>query len=77
MTAPILELLPAVDVAEGKAVRLTQGALGTETDFGDPVDAAADWARQGAEWIHLVDLDAAFGRGENRALLRLTSAPQR
>jgi 1-(5-phosphoribosyl)-5-[(5-phosphoribosylamino)methylideneamino] imidazole-4-carboxamide isomerase/N-(5'phosphoribosyl)anthranilate isomerase len=44
--------------------------LGTETDFGDPVDAAADWARQGAEWIHLVDLDAAFGRGENRALLR-------
>ena len=70
MPAPILELLPAVDVAEGKAVRLTQGALGTETDFGDPVDAAADWARQGAEWIHLVDLDAAFGRGENRALLR-------
>ena len=77
MTAPILELLPAVDVAEGKAVRLTQGALGTETDFGDPVDAAADWARQGAEWIHLVDLDAAVGRGENRALLRrvITEVP--
>ena len=77
MTAPILELLPAVDVAEGKAVSLTQGALGTETDFGDPVDAAADWARQGAEWIHLVDLDAAFGRGENRALLRrvITEVP--
>ena len=77
MTAPILELLPAVDVAEGKAVRLTQGALGTETDFGDPVDAAFDWARQGAEWIHLVDLDAAFGRGENRALLRrvITEVP--
>ncbi|MBU6264898.1 MAG: bifunctional 1-(5-phosphoribosyl)-5-((5-phosphoribosylamino)methylideneamino)imidazole-4-carboxamide isomerase/phosphoribosylanthranilate isomerase PriA [Actinomycetales bacterium] len=73
----MLELLPAVDVAEGKAVRLTQGALGTETDFGDPVDAAADWARQGAEWIHLVDLDAAFGRGENRALLRrvITEVP--
>jgi phosphoribosylformimino-5-aminoimidazole carboxamide ribotide isomerase/phosphoribosylanthranilate isomerase len=70
MTSPVLELLPAVDVAEGKAVRLTQGALGTETNYGDPVDAAADWARQGAEWIHLVDLDAAFGRGENRALLR-------
>ena len=66
----ILELLPAVDVAEGKAVRLTQGALGTETNYGDPVDAAADWAAQGAEWIHLVDLDAAFGKGENRALLR-------
>ena len=77
MTAPILELLPAVDVAEGKAVRLTQGALDTETDFGDPVDAAADWARQGAEWIHLVDLDAAFGRGGNRALLRrvITEVP--
>lgn len=69
MTAP-LELLPAVDVAEGKAVRLTQGELGTETNYGDPVDAAGDWASQGAEWIHLVDLDAAFGRGENRALLR-------
>lgn len=67
---PILELLPAVDVAEGKAVRLTQGELGTETNYGDPVDAAGDWASQGAEWIHLVDLDAAFGRGENRALLR-------
>lgn len=69
MTAPILELLPAVDIAEGKAVRLTQGALGTETNYGDPVDAAFDWASQGAEWIHLVDLDAAFGRGENRSLL--------
>lgn len=69
MSAPILELLPAVDVAEGKAVRLTQGALGTETNYGDPVDAAFDWASQGAKWIHLVDLDAAFGRGENRALL--------
>lgn len=70
MSTPALELLPAVDVAEGKAVRLTQGELGTETNYGDPVDAAADWASQGAEWIHLVDLDAAFGRGENRALLR-------
>jgi phosphoribosylformimino-5-aminoimidazole carboxamide ribotide isomerase/phosphoribosylanthranilate isomerase len=70
MSAPILELLPAVDVAEGKAVRLTQGELGTETNYGDPAVAAADWANQGAEWIHLVDLDAAFGRGENRALLR-------
>ncbi|MFM6975154.1 MAG: bifunctional 1-(5-phosphoribosyl)-5-((5-phosphoribosylamino)methylideneamino)imidazole-4-carboxamide isomerase/phosphoribosylanthranilate isomerase PriA [Agromyces sp.] len=69
MSTP-LELLPAVDVAEGKAVRLTQGEAGTETNYGDPVDAAADWASQGAEWIHLVDLDAAFGRGENRALLR-------
>lgn len=69
-TLPPLVLLPAVDVADGRAVRLTQGEAGTETNYGDPVDAARDWAVQGAEWIHLVDLDAAFGRGENRALLR-------
>ncbi|WP_029145738.1 bifunctional 1-(5-phosphoribosyl)-5-((5-phosphoribosylamino)methylideneamino)imidazole-4-carboxamide isomerase/phosphoribosylanthranilate isomerase PriA [Microbacterium luticocti] len=67
---PELILLPAVDVADGKAVRLTQGAAGTETDYGDPVDAATEWARQGAEWVHLVDLDAAFGRGNNTGVLR-------
>jgi 1-(5-phosphoribosyl)-5-[(5-phosphoribosylamino)methylideneamino] imidazole-4-carboxamide isomerase/N-(5'phosphoribosyl)anthranilate isomerase len=67
---PELVLLPAVDVAGGKAVRLTQGAAGTETFHGDPVDAALDFARQGASWIHLVDLDAAFGRGNNTAILR-------
>ena len=67
---PALTLLPAVDVADGKAVRLTQGESGTETDYGDPVGAAKDWADQGAEWIHLVDLDAAFGRGSNRDLIR-------
>jgi phosphoribosylformimino-5-aminoimidazole carboxamide ribotide isomerase/phosphoribosylanthranilate isomerase len=65
-----LELLPAVDVADGKAVRLTQGEAGSETDYGDPVEAAMGWINAGAEWIHLVDLDAAFGRGENRAVLR-------
>ncbi len=69
-TQPKLELLPAVDVADGKAVRLTQGEAGTETNYGSPVDAALDWIEQGAEWIHLVDLDAAFGRGNNAALLR-------
>lgn len=68
--SPKLELLPAVDVADGKAVRLTQGEAGTETNYGSPVDAALDWIEQGAEWIHLVDLDAAFGRGSNAALLR-------
>lgn len=62
-------LLPAVDVADGKAVRLVQGAAGTETDYGDPWDAALAWQSDGAEWIHLVDLDAAFGRGSNRELL--------
>jgi len=65
-----LELLPAVDVADGKAVRLTQGEAGSETDYGSPIDAAMQWVNAGAEWIHLVDLDAAFGRGDNRALLQ-------
>jgi 1-(5-phosphoribosyl)-5-[(5-phosphoribosylamino)methylideneamino] imidazole-4-carboxamide isomerase/N-(5'phosphoribosyl)anthranilate isomerase len=67
---PRLVLLPAVDVAGGKAVRLTKGEAGTETNYGDPVDAAEDWADQGAQWIHLVDLDAAFGRGSNSAIIR-------
>jgi 1-(5-phosphoribosyl)-5-[(5-phosphoribosylamino)methylideneamino] imidazole-4-carboxamide isomerase/N-(5'phosphoribosyl)anthranilate isomerase len=69
-STPELILLPAVDVAGGKAVRLTQGAAGSETSYGDPVDAALEWARQGAKWIHLVDLDAAFGRGSNAGILR-------
>ena len=64
-----LELLPAVDVADGKAVRLTQGEAGSETDYGNPVEAAMTWVSAGAEWIHLVDLDAAFGRGDNRAVI--------
>jgi phosphoribosyl isomerase A len=64
-----LTLLPAVDVAGGQAVRLVQGAAGTETGYGDPMEAALAWQRAGAEWIHLVDLDAAFGRGSNAALL--------
>jgi 1-(5-phosphoribosyl)-5-[(5-phosphoribosylamino)methylideneamino] imidazole-4-carboxamide isomerase/N-(5'phosphoribosyl)anthranilate isomerase len=65
-----LELLPAVDVAGGRAVRLVQGEAGSETGYGDPVEAALDWARQGASWIHLVDLDAAFGRGENAGVIQ-------
>ncbi|GAB3405768.1 MULTISPECIES: bifunctional 1-(5-phosphoribosyl)-5-((5-phosphoribosylamino)methylideneamino)imidazole-4-carboxamide isomerase/phosphoribosylanthranilate isomerase PriA [Schumannella] len=69
-SAPRLTLLPAVDVADGKAVRLTQGEAGSETDYGDPVEAAGVWVEQGAEWIHLVDLDAAFGRGDNRAVIK-------
>lgn len=67
---PGLILLPAVDVAGGKAVRLTQGEAGTETSYGDPIDAAHEWVNQGAEWIHLVDLDAAFGRGNNHAIIK-------
>lgn len=69
-SSPQLVLLPAVDVAGGKAVRLMQGEAGSETNYGDPLDAAVDWARQGAQWIHLVDLDAAFGRGSNAGMLR-------
>ena len=61
--ANYLELLPAVDVADGQAVRLVQGEAGTETSYGAPLDAALQWQRDGAEWVHLVDLDAAFGRG--------------
>jgi len=64
-----LVLLPAVDVADGQAVRLVQGAAGSETSYGDPLTAALDWQSGGAEWVHLVDLDAAFGRGSNAELL--------
>jgi phosphoribosylanthranilate isomerase len=64
-----LELLPAVDVAGGQAVQLVQGVAGSEKRFGDPLEAALAWQAAGAQWVHLVDLDAAFGRGENRELL--------
>jgi phosphoribosylanthranilate isomerase len=64
-----LTLLPAVDVADGQAVRLVQGAAGSETVYGAPLDAALAWQADGAQWVHLVDLDAAFGRGSNAALL--------
>ncbi|HET7406624.1 MAG TPA: bifunctional 1-(5-phosphoribosyl)-5-((5-phosphoribosylamino)methylideneamino)imidazole-4-carboxamide isomerase/phosphoribosylanthranilate isomerase PriA [Mycobacteriales bacterium] len=65
-----LILLPAVDVADGRAVRLVRGEAGSETVYGDPLDAALAWQQAGAAWVHLVDLDAAFGRGSNRELLR-------
>ncbi len=64
-----LELLPAVDVKDGQAVRLVQGELGSESNYGAPLDAALDFQSAGAEWIHLVDLDAAFGLGSNAELL--------
>ncbi|HET6667035.1 MAG TPA: bifunctional 1-(5-phosphoribosyl)-5-((5-phosphoribosylamino)methylideneamino)imidazole-4-carboxamide isomerase/phosphoribosylanthranilate isomerase PriA, partial [Intrasporangium sp.] len=66
---PRLELLPAVDIAGGQAVQLVQGIAGSGGRFGDPWEAAKAWQDQGAEWIHLVDLDAAFGRGNNRDLI--------
>lgn len=64
-----LVLLPAVDVAGGRAVRMVRGEAGTETSYGDPLGAALAWQEAGAEWVHLVDLDAAFGRGTNHDLL--------
>ena len=68
MNSSHLELLPAVDIAGGQAVQLVQGVAGSEKRFGDPIDAAVRWQQAGAEWLHLVDLDAAFGRGNNREL---------
>ena len=67
--APRLELLPAVDVVDGRAVQLQQGVAGSGWEFGDPLEAALAWQEAGAEWLHLVDLDAAFGRGSNHELL--------
>ena len=64
-----LILLPAVDVREGQAVRLVQGELAQQTNYGSPLDAALDFQNAGADWIHLVDLDAAFGTGSNHELL--------
>lgn len=65
-----LQLLPAVDVQGGQAVQLVQGIAGTQKEFGDPLTAALRWQDGGAEWLHLVDLDAAFGRGSNAELLK-------
>src|SRR6476646_10442825 len=64
-----LELLPAVDVADGRAVQLVQGVAGSERVFGEPLGAALRWQAAGASWVHLVDLDAAFRRGNNAKLL--------
>lgn len=69
VSAERFELLPAVDVAGGRAVRLVQGEAGTETSYGAPLEAALQWQEQGARWLHLVDLDAAFGRGHNAELI--------
>ncbi|MBU4336773.1 MAG: bifunctional 1-(5-phosphoribosyl)-5-((5-phosphoribosylamino)methylideneamino)imidazole-4-carboxamide isomerase/phosphoribosylanthranilate isomerase PriA [Actinobacteria bacterium] len=70
----VLSLLPAVDVAGGQAVRLVQGEAGSETHYGDPLDAALAWQAGGARWVHLVDLDAAFGRGDNARRLGAVTA---
>lgn len=69
MSTMTFTLLPAVDVVQGQAVRLDQGEAGTEKSYGDPLEAARRWEDQGAEWLHFVDLDAAFGRGSNHELM--------
>ncbi len=70
MTNLIFDLLPAIDVKDGKAVRLTQGELGSENMYGNPIDIAKEFVGAGSKWIHLVDLDAAFGHGSNFELLQ-------
>lgn len=70
MTAGKLELLPAIDIVNGATVMLHQGVAGTETDYGSPLDSVTDWVQRGAEWVHIVDLDRAFGRGGNTELIR-------
>lgn len=64
-----LILLPAVDVQGGQAVQLVQGIAGSEKVFGEPLVAALRWQEAGATWLHLVDLDAAFGRGSNAEVI--------
>jgi phosphoribosylformimino-5-aminoimidazole carboxamide ribotide isomerase/phosphoribosylanthranilate isomerase len=70
MTLPILEILPAIDVKDGRAVRLVQGELAATSTYGLPVEVANEFVAEGASWIHLVDLDAAFGTGSNFDLIQ-------
>ncbi|CAN2237930.1 HisA Phosphoribosylformimino-5-aminoimidazole carboxamide ribonucleotide (ProFAR) isomerase [actinobacterium SCGC AAA044-D11] len=70
MTRTKLEILPAIDVRGGRAVRLVQGELAKESNYGLPIEVARNFVAEGAEWIHLVDLDAAFGIGSNFELIR-------
>ena len=70
MKSQTLEILPAIDVRGGRAVRLVQGELDKESNYGIPVEVARDFVLQGANWIHLVDLDAAFGIGSNFELIK-------
>ncbi|MEY3447989.1 MAG: hypothetical protein RLZZ14_513 [Actinomycetota bacterium] len=62
---PILNVIPAIDIKGARAVRLKQGMKNHVTDYGDPVERAYEFQRAGAEWLHVVDLDAAFGEGSN------------
>ena len=70
MTLPELQILPAIDIKDGRAVRLFQGELAKESNYGLPVEVAKEFSAEGASWIHLVDLDAAFGIGSNFELIQ-------
>jgi phosphoribosylformimino-5-aminoimidazole carboxamide ribotide isomerase len=71
-----LELYPAVDIKDGKAARLIKGQLNTTENFGDPTEVVNQFIDAGSKWIHLVDLDAAFGTGNNRIQIKeITSIP--
>ncbi len=66
-----MQIYPAIDIKNGKAVRLLQGEANAVTDYGDPVAAAMDWKNQGATYLHVVDLDGAFeGSGRNLPILK-------
>ena len=68
-TQPPLTIIPAIDIKAGRAVRLHQGKASQVTDYGDPVERAYEFERTGARWLHVVDLDAAFGEGDNRGIV--------
>ena len=66
-----LEIFPAIDVKDGVAIRLTKGELNNQSKYGDPLEVANEFVKSGVNWIHLVDLDAAFGIGDNSEILAL------
>lgn len=74
-----MELYPAIDIRAGRVVRLSQGVAGRETSYhDDPVEQAEQFIAAGATWLHVVDLDRAFGTGDNREVLaRLVRAAAR
>lgn len=66
-----MDLLPAIDIRNGRVVRLSQGERARQTVYGDdPLAVAQRFADEGARWIHVVDLDRAFGSGDNLPAVR-------
>jgi len=60
-----MNIIPAIDIIDGKCVQLVGGRLGTEKFYGSPIEAAKKWISQGAELLHVIDLDATLGKGDN------------